>query len=139
MGRVPARIGVAVYRLTLTLQSVVSLALRRWAGGFLAGAALAVSAPVQAEELRLVTGELPPYATQDRADQGISLNAVRQAFALVGHTVNFTFEPWARALAPPVRRASTGKPWMTLKATALGRCALTPTPRSSGRCKKPVS
>ena len=48
-----------MYRLTLTLQSVVSLALRRWAGGFLAGAALAVSAPVQAEELRLVTGELP--------------------------------------------------------------------------------
>ena len=87
-----------MYRLALTLQSVVSLALRRWAGGFLAGAALAVSAPVQAEELRLVTGELPPYATQDRADQGISLNAVRQAFALVGHTVNFTFEPWARAL-----------------------------------------
>lgn len=51
-----------------------------------------------AEALRLVTGELPPYATQERADQGIALNIVRQAFSQVGDTVDYTFKPWARSL-----------------------------------------
>lgn len=54
--------------------------------------------PVHAQDLRLVTGELPPYATQDRSDQGISLDVVRQAFSLAGYTVNYTFKPWARSL-----------------------------------------
>ena len=57
---------------------------------------LCVSA--QAEEIRLVTGELPPYATQARADEGIALDIVRKAFANVGHTVRYQFKPWTRSL-----------------------------------------
>ncbi len=34
-----------------------------------------------AESLRLVTGELPPYATRERQDDGIALDIVRKAFA----------------------------------------------------------
>ncbi len=72
--------------------------LRQVAAALLGCGALAGFAPAHAEDLRLVTGELPPYATQDRPDEGISLNAVRQAFALVGHSVSYTFKPWARSL-----------------------------------------
>lgn len=53
---------------------------------------------VQAENLRLVTGELPPYATQERTDQGIALDIVRKAFAYAGSTVRYTFKPWTRSL-----------------------------------------
>ena len=52
----------------------------------------------QAENLRLVTGELPPYATQERPDGGIALDIVRKAFANVGNTVSYTFKPWTRSL-----------------------------------------
>ncbi|QDQ26819.1 amino acid ABC transporter substrate-binding protein [Chitinimonas arctica] len=55
--------------------------------------------------LRIATGELPPYATQSRADQGIALNVVRRAFETAGYRVQFTFLPWSRALA----EARTGK------------------------------
>ena len=51
-----------------------------------------------AEQLRLVTGELPPYATQERPDDGIALDIVRKAFANVGSTVSYTFKPWTRSL-----------------------------------------
>ena len=51
-----------------------------------------------AENLRLVTGELPPYATQERPDDGIALDIVRKAFANVGSTVSYTFKPWTRSL-----------------------------------------
>ena len=53
---------------------------------------------VQAENLRLVTGELPPYATQERTDQGIALDIVRRAFAFAGSSVSYTFKPWTRSL-----------------------------------------
>lgn len=49
------------------------------------------------ETLRLATGELPPYATQARADQGVALQIVRAAFRAEGVTVEYTFLPWARA------------------------------------------
>src|SRR5574343_387520 len=49
------------------------------------------------QTLRIATGELPPYATQARADQGIALDIVRRAFALAGYQVQFHFLPWARA------------------------------------------
>jgi polar amino acid transport system substrate-binding protein len=49
------------------------------------------------EVLRLATGELPPYATQSRADQGIALNIVRAAFRAEGVTVEYHFLPWGRA------------------------------------------
>lgn len=61
------------------------------------GALVALNA-VCAEELRLISGELPPYATQERPDQGIALSIVRQAFANVGHTVTYAFKPWTRSL-----------------------------------------
>jgi polar amino acid transport system substrate-binding protein len=57
-----------------------------------------MTAPVCAEALRLATGELPPYATQDRPDQGMALEIVRKSFANAGHTVTYTFRPWTRAL-----------------------------------------
>ena len=44
-----------------------------------------MTAPVCAEALRLATGELPPYATQDRPDQGMALEIVRKSFANAGH------------------------------------------------------
>lgn len=33
----------------------------------------------QAESPRLVTGELPPYATRERPDDGVALDIVRRA------------------------------------------------------------
>lgn len=54
-------------------------------------------AAAAAAALRIATGELPPYATQSRSDQGIALEIVRRAFALSGHKVEFHFMPWARA------------------------------------------
>lgn len=54
-------------------------------------------APV-ADSLRLATGELPPYATASRPDQGIALEIVRRAFAYAGYGVQYTFKPWTRSL-----------------------------------------
>jgi polar amino acid transport system substrate-binding protein len=48
--------------------------------------------------LRLATGELPPYATASRPDQGIALDIVRRAFAQTGYDVQYTFKPWTRSL-----------------------------------------
>ncbi|MES2949337.1 MAG: transporter substrate-binding domain-containing protein [Pseudomonadota bacterium] len=60
-------------------------------------AQLSVSA--QTHTLKIATGELPPYMTAARADQGISLNVVRRAFELAGYQVEYVFLPWSRALA----------------------------------------
>ena len=63
--------------------------------------AMAASLSVLAETktLKIATGELPPYMTAGRTDQGISLSIVRRAFELSGYQVEFTFLPWSRALA----------------------------------------
>jgi len=50
-----------------------------------------------AKALRIATGEFPPYATAQRADQGLALNVVRRAFESAGYAVVFTFLPWSRA------------------------------------------
>ncbi|MCV2368405.1 substrate-binding periplasmic protein [Roseateles oligotrophus] len=50
-----------------------------------------------ADPVRIATGELPPYATESRPDQGIALAIVRRAFELGGHKVEFHFQPWSRA------------------------------------------
>jgi polar amino acid transport system substrate-binding protein len=50
------------------------------------------------DTVRLATGELPPYATEQRPDQGIALDIVRKAFAISGVTVHYTFKPWMRSL-----------------------------------------
>lgn len=50
-----------------------------------------------AAPLRIATGELPPYATAERPDQGLALAIVRRAFELSGHAVEFHFMPWSRA------------------------------------------
>ena len=55
-------------------------------------------ASAQPETLRIATGELPPYASSARADQGMSLHIVRQAFARAGVQVEYVFLPWTRAL-----------------------------------------
>ncbi|WP_246480131.1 substrate-binding periplasmic protein [Inhella gelatinilytica] len=51
----------------------------------------------RAAPLRIATGELPPYATAERSDQGLALAIVRRAFELGGHAVEFHFMPWSRA------------------------------------------
>jgi len=56
------------------------------------------AAGVQAGTLRIATGEWPPYATQERPDQGIALDIVRRAFAHEGVNVDYTFKPWTRSL-----------------------------------------
>nr|WP_315496329.1 transporter substrate-binding domain-containing protein [uncultured Rhodoferax sp.] len=61
-------------------------------------AATAPSAAAIAAPLRLATGELPPYATAARADQGIALEIVRRAFGYAGYEVQYTFKPWTRSL-----------------------------------------
>lgn len=60
-----------------------------------------LSSPLWANDrvVRIATGELPPYATQARADGGMALAIVRSAFETAGYTVEFTFLPWSRALA----------------------------------------
>ncbi len=50
------------------------------------------------ERLRIATGELPPYATEARADKGIALSIVRRAFELAGYQVEYVFMPWNRTL-----------------------------------------
>jgi polar amino acid transport system substrate-binding protein len=61
------------------------------------GLALLPAGMATAAPLRIATGELPPYATQGRPDQGVALQVVRRAFALAGHEVQFHFMPWSRA------------------------------------------
>jgi polar amino acid transport system substrate-binding protein len=58
----------------------------------------AVAAAHAQQALRLTTGELPPYATEQRPDQGIALDIVRRAFANSGYTVTYFFKPWTRSL-----------------------------------------
>lgn len=62
------------------------------------GACLVGQAAAQTTQLRLATGELPPYATEQRADQGIALTIIRRAFEHAGYSVDYTFKPWARSL-----------------------------------------
>ena len=62
------------------------------------GASVCSTVAAGAENLRLVTGELPPYATQERPDDGIALDIVRKAFGHAGMTVSYTFKPWTRSL-----------------------------------------
>lgn len=50
-----------------------------------------------AEKLRIATGELPPYSTATRPDQGIALAVVRAAFEREGIEVEYVFLPWNRA------------------------------------------
>jgi polar amino acid transport system substrate-binding protein len=82
---------------------VWNASVRGWVLGIFRGAVAAwlcagVVNPVPAESLRIVTGELPPYATESRADHGIALEIVRRAFQLSGYEVSYVFKPWTRAL-----------------------------------------
>ena len=61
------------------------------------GLAVGAGMGARAETLRIATGELPPYASAARPDQGISLHIVRQAFARAGVQVEYVFLPWTRA------------------------------------------
>jgi polar amino acid transport system substrate-binding protein len=55
-------------------------------------------AGLPAETLRLATGELPPYASEQLPDQGIALDIIRKAFSQSGYAVSYTFKPWMRSL-----------------------------------------
>ena len=61
-------------------------------------AGVGLCAGVCAETVRLATGELPPYATEQRPDQGIALDIIRRAFANEGIGVQYFFKPWTRSL-----------------------------------------
>lgn len=92
---------------TMTLRRMLAAlgrgALGRWALGWgalqlsLCGMLASTAGHAVATPLRIATGELPPYATQNRQDQGIALDIVRRAFALAGYQVQYHFLPWARA------------------------------------------
>ena len=58
----------------------------------------AANAQMPVPVLKIATGELPPYATAARPDQGIALSIVRRAFELSGYKVEYTFLPWSRTL-----------------------------------------
>ena len=74
------------------------LTLRYFATLFLVSASVGPFANVRAETLRLVSGELPPYASEYEPDQGIALDIVRKAFAQAGYEVTYSFKPWMRSL-----------------------------------------
>jgi polar amino acid transport system substrate-binding protein len=71
--------------------------LGRWIGALALLGAGAWALAAEPPPLRIATGELPPYATEQRPDQGIALHIVRRAFESVGRSVQFTFLPWSRA------------------------------------------
>ncbi len=50
------------------------------------------------EIVHISTGEYPPRFSEDMDNQGIICHIVREAFALEGIQVKFTFYPWIRAL-----------------------------------------
>ncbi len=60
---------------------------------------LACHAAAQRPVLQIATGELAPYATTLRSDNGIALSVVQEAFQMQGVDVQYTFLPWSRALA----------------------------------------
>lgn len=60
---------------------------------------LACHAVAQRPILQIATGELAPYATALRPDNGIALSVVQEAFQTQGFDVQYTFLPWSRALA----------------------------------------
>jgi polar amino acid transport system substrate-binding protein len=71
--------------------------LRGWAVAWWTALAC-MSGAATAQVLRVATGELPPYATQERPDQGIALDIVRRAFEMEGVELSYTFKPWTRTL-----------------------------------------
>jgi polar amino acid transport system substrate-binding protein len=72
-------------------------AIEAWALALGAGLCLGMSS-AKAETWRLATGELPPYATEARADDGMALHIVREALRTQGVEVQYTFMPWGRSL-----------------------------------------
>lgn len=69
-----------------------------WLSGLLYGCLAWLPVGAQARTtLHLATGELPPYATESRPDQGVVLALIRQAFDQAGYDVQYHFMPWSRA------------------------------------------
>ncbi len=62
-------------------------------------ASLALNVAAQKPTLQIATGELPPYSTASRPDNGIALSIVQEAFQTQGYDVHYIFLPWSRALA----------------------------------------
>ena len=58
---------------------------------------LACHAAAQRPVLQIATGELAPYATTLRPDNGIALSVVQEAFQIQDVDVRYTFLPWSRA------------------------------------------
>lgn len=52
--------------------------------------------PAHAESLQIVTGEWPPYVSEEMQLSGPAADIVRRAFANSGVQVTFTFYPWKR-------------------------------------------
>ncbi|WP_166366880.1 substrate-binding periplasmic protein [Pseudomonas akapageensis] len=54
---------------------------------------------VQAETLKLATGEFQPYVSESLPGQGLSSQIVRSAFEAAGYQTTLMFMPWRRAAA----------------------------------------
>lgn len=49
------------------------------------------------ETIRIATGEYPPFLSENLKYNGVGLRIIREAFALVGVTVEYGFFPWKRS------------------------------------------
>ena len=62
-------------------------------------AAIAMSALVQADSVKLTSLEWPPYTGEALVQQGASVAVAKAAFKAVGHELTIEFFPWKRAVA----------------------------------------
>lgn len=67
---------------------------------------------VQAETLKLATGEFQPYVSASLPGQGLSSQIVRSAFEAAGYQTALVFMPWRRAAAQTrAGRYAASYPW----------------------------
>jgi polar amino acid transport system substrate-binding protein len=67
--------------------------------GFLAAWSVMLASPAQADPIRLVTGNYPPYEYEENGQsKGIVVEIVTEAFRRSNQTAQISVMPWARAL-----------------------------------------
>jgi len=55
------------------------------------------SSALNAETIRIATGEYPPFLSENLKHNGVGLHIIKEAFSLKGISVEYGFFPWARA------------------------------------------
>lgn len=79
---------------------------------FLLWLGLTALSAVQAETLKLATGEFHPYVGKALPDYGLSSQIVRSAFQAVGYQTTLVFMPWRRVAAETAAGLYAGSyPW----------------------------